>query len=105
MLKAKKNCLCPNYILYQGYNILLFDDLSITRYNKFCQIQNLSFRGKRVIVSHLSPKKANSFASPHISHPLTSPKKIADSFASPNTNVYCLLTAPKNYPFKFDSGF
>ncbi len=45
MLQAKKNCLCPNNILYQKYNILFLDDLSITRYNKFCQIRNLSFRG------------------------------------------------------------
>jgi hypothetical protein len=29
---------------------------------------------KRVIVTHLSPKKANSFASPHTAYPLTSPK-------------------------------
>ncbi len=36
MLEAKKKCLCPNNILYQGYNILCFDDLSITQYNKFC---------------------------------------------------------------------
>ncbi len=39
-------CLCPNNILYQRYNISFVDDLSITRYNKFHQIQDLSFRGK-----------------------------------------------------------
>jgi hypothetical protein len=37
--------LCPNNILYQRYNISFFDDLSITRYNKFHQIRDLSFRG------------------------------------------------------------
>ncbi len=38
-------CLCSNNFLYQWYNILFFDHLSITQYNKFCQIRNLSFRG------------------------------------------------------------
>ncbi len=38
--------LCSNIFLYQWYNILYFDHLSITRYNKFCQIRDLSFRGK-----------------------------------------------------------
>jgi hypothetical protein len=33
------------HFLCQWYNILFFDHLSITRYNKFCQIQDLSFRG------------------------------------------------------------
>jgi hypothetical protein len=44
-VRSKKKCLCPNNILYQRYNISFFDDLSITRYNKFCQIRDLSFRG------------------------------------------------------------
>ncbi len=45
MLQAEKNWLCPKNILNQKYNILFFDDLSITGYNKFHQIRNLSFRG------------------------------------------------------------
>ncbi len=45
MFETKKKCLCSNNFLYQWYNILLFDHLSITQYNKFCPIKDLSFRG------------------------------------------------------------
>ncbi len=44
-VRSKKKCLCPSNILHQRYNILFFDDLSITWYNKFHQIRDLSFRG------------------------------------------------------------
>jgi hypothetical protein len=44
----KMSSLCLNNILYQKYNILFFDDLSITGYNNFFQIRNLSFRGGRL---------------------------------------------------------
>jgi hypothetical protein len=40
MLEAKKN-VC----VHQRYNILVYDDLSITQYNKFHQIRDLSLRG------------------------------------------------------------
>jgi hypothetical protein len=91
------NCHLP--ILLTSLKINLF--INITKTMQSDSLTSL----KRVIVTHLSPKKANSFASPHTGYPLTSPKKMADSFASPNTNVYCLLTSPKKYPFKVDSNF
>ncbi len=56
MLEMRKKCLCTNNILYQRYNILFFDDLSITRYNKFHQIRDLSFRGYSV-QSNILPKR------------------------------------------------
>ncbi len=57
-------CLCSNIFLYQWYNILFFDHLSITQYNKFCQIQDLSFRGS---TTSCSPMRVSSTESESMS--------------------------------------
>ncbi len=61
------NCHLP--ILLTSLKINLF--INITQTMQSDSLTSL----KRVIVTHLSPKKANSFASPHTGYPLTSPKK------------------------------
>jgi hypothetical protein len=59
---------------------------------------------KRVIVTHLSPKKANSFAPPHTAYPLTSQKNGQFTCI---TKYQCILfiNVTKKFPLNFDSNF